>query len=372
MAKEREESAGEAASESPSRGPTDDPPAGRANETPGFAEAASRQASQALGGMKRFYERFAPWIALTLGATTRFLSHRTVDFAPKAVALVALAWLLPVIVARWLPAHAADAGKPLPRWRTTVRDASTFLVVVLFRNVLFFLVPVWLGSATWSSLNVLFPLGLAGMALYSCFKERYQRHVLEKPGSRAAWTSIVLFAALVPALAVAVAVSPRVAIGLAAVGALLFGGAATAPVGTRWSRPFLRRLALVAAGNALVLVLVPGVLPPVPLACHKAAVGTGLHDRELVGESGHFPAGTRKVYAWFLVTLPDVYRQEIRFVWSHDGHAVGRPFVSALAGGRKRGFRTWTSLNAPARGRWSVDLLTDAGQLIGRAAFAID
>jgi hypothetical protein len=322
--------------------------------------------------MKRFYERFAPWIALTLGVTTRFLSHRTVDFAPKAVALVALAWLVPVIVARWLPAHDTDAGKALPRWQATVRGASTFLVVVLFRNALFFLVPVWLGSATWSSLNVLFPLGLAGMALYSCFKERYQRHVLEKPGSRTAWTSVVLFAALVPAFAVLVAVSPRVAIGLAAAVALLFSGAATAPVGTRWSRPFLRRLALGAAGNALVLVLVPGVLPPVPLACHKAAVGTGLHDRELVGESRHFPAGTRKVYAWFLVTLPDVYRQEIRFVWSHDGQAVGRPFVSMLAGGRKRGFRTWTSLGAPSRGHWSVDLLTDAGQLIGRAAFDVD
>jgi hypothetical protein len=110
----------------------------------------------------------------------------------------------------------------------------------------------------------------------------------------------------------------------------------------------------------------------VPLACHQAAVGTAVHERDLQGETKHVPAGTHKVYAWFLVTLPAVYRQEIHFVWYRDGNQVGRPFVSALSGGRKRGYRTWSSLTSPGVGHWRVDLLTDADQLIGRTSFDVD
>ena len=50
---------------------------------------------------RRFYQRYAPFIALAIGCATRVWSHHGVDFAPKAVALVALAWMLPFALARW-------------------------------------------------------------------------------------------------------------------------------------------------------------------------------------------------------------------------------------------------------------------------------
>ena len=54
-----------------------------------------------LSRARRFQQRYAPFVALAIGCATRVWSHHGVDFAPKAVALVALAWMLPFALARW-------------------------------------------------------------------------------------------------------------------------------------------------------------------------------------------------------------------------------------------------------------------------------
>ena len=66
----------------------------------------------AAGRLRTFYDRYTPWISLGLGVLACMFSHKGVDFAPKAVALVALAWLLPVVVTRWLRPPAEPGGEP--------------------------------------------------------------------------------------------------------------------------------------------------------------------------------------------------------------------------------------------------------------------
>lgn len=315
--------------------------------------------------IRRFQQRYAPWIALTLGCLARALSKRGVDFAPKAVGLLAVAWILPVIVARWAPEN--DPG-----WRGKLRGATGFVVMALFRNVLFFLVPIWFGSATVRSLNIVFPLLLAAMALVSCFPDLHRRWVLDRPATRTLWSALVLFAALVPAAAVVISLSPRLAVALAAAVAFPLTCAALIPRDQLRSRPLLARIIAGAAAGALALTLLTPVLPPVPLVCHAAATGSAVTARNLEGPADTFPAGTHRVYAWFAVTLPSIYRQGINFQWRHDGKRAGRPIASSVTGGRKEGYRTWSYLTAPARGAWTADLLTDAGQLICRTSFDVE
>ena len=64
---------------------------------------------------RRFYQRYAPFIALAIGCATRVWSHHGVDFAPKAVALVALAWMLPFALARWTSRAAAEGRRTAAR-----------------------------------------------------------------------------------------------------------------------------------------------------------------------------------------------------------------------------------------------------------------
>ena len=83
---------------------------------------------------------------------------------------------------------------------------------------------------------------------------------------------------------------------------------------------------------ALICALAAPLLPPVPVACTASATGTGIHDREIEGATDSFPAGTKRVYAWFAVQVPRRYRQGVRFEWYRDGELAGK---SAQPRGRR-------------------------------------
>jgi hypothetical protein len=321
--------------------------------------------------LKNLQRRYAPWLSLALGVLARALSHEGVDFAPKAVAILAVAWILPMVVSRSL--HVPVAGQPESRLHNVLRTVSPTVTVMLYKNVLFFLVPIWFGSANVTSINVLIPLVLAGMALLTCFTRAYREAVLDQPRVRVLWTAMVLFAALVPATAVVAFTSPRTSIAISALLASAMAWAALAPKETLLSRKGLRSMAQVSLPAALLLGLAAPLFPPVPMVCHDHGVGTGLAKRELVGRAKRFSRGTARVYAWFEVTLPKRNRQQVTFQWYHEGVPIGSPLHVTVVGGRKEGFRTSTNVPLPAIGSWRVDLLTDrSSQLIGRTTFEVD
>ena len=337
---------------------------------PSLEEAASDAASAAVSRARRFYEDYAPWISLGLGIVARALSKQGVDFAPKAVAIVALAWLIPIAVGRWL--DEPGPGQREPRLRRFLRTVSPAVTVLLYKNVLFFLVPIWFGSAHLTSVNVLVPLLLTAMALLTCFSRRYREWVLERSRVRVLWTAVVLFAALVPAASVLLLTAPHTSIILAALLASLVAWAALAPR----RRLLSQRSALSALGVAVPVAGLLGwaapLFPPVPLVCHDCGAGLSIVNRELEGRATSFPVGTAKVYAWFAVTLPKRHQEQIAFQWYRNGKRVGGQFRSKVEGGRAQGYRTWTSHRAPAVGAWRVDMLTGrSSQLIGRATFAV-
>ena len=341
-------------------------PAGSARDE----EASSGAVRTAVGGARRFYGNYAPWISLGLGIVARALSRKGVDFAPKAVAIVALTWLVPIAVTRWL--EVPGPGQREGKLRRLLRTASPTVTVLLYKNVLFFLVPIWFGSAHWTSLNMIVPVLLAAMALFTCFARPYRERVLERPRARVLWTAAVLFAALVPASAVMLRTSPRTSIILAAVLASLVAWVALAPSDRLLSKRGALSALAVAVPVAALLGWAAPLFPPVPLVCYDRGAGIAVVNRELEGRATSFPLGTAKVYAWFAVTLPKRHQEEIAFQWYRDGKPVGGRFRTKVAGGRKEGYRTWTMHTAPGVGDWRVDMLTGrSAQLIGRATFEV-
>jgi len=314
-------------------------------------------------------KRWTPLIALALGIVSQIFARHTVTFAPKALAFLVVAWVLAAGLGAWLPE--ARPGEPHARWRNLLRKAAATVSVSLFRNVLFFLVPVWVASSTLGAVNMLAPLALSAVALLSCFPEQFRARVLDNQRARTLWCSAVLFAALVPAAAVEIAASPRLSAAIAAAVAWIASTLATSrrALQTRFQRIELVSAALVAAG---VCALAAPLLPPVPVACRDAATGTGLRGREVEGVAESFPAGTRRVYAWFAVFAPSHYRQGIRFEWYRDGERAQQVVAKDIVGGRELGFRTSSFITSPKSGSWRVDLLTDASQLIARKRFVVE
>jgi hypothetical protein len=340
---------------------------GAAVSAGGAAATLSRRVSLA----RAFATKYAPWISLALGVGARVLSKHDIEFAPKAVALLLLAWTLPAIVARVLPEP--RPGEVEPGWRRAARTTGApFFVVILYKNVLFFLVPIWFGAAHFPSLNMGVPLLLAAMAVATCFAAWWQREVVTHPVRRVLWSAVVLFAALVPATAVLAFTSPRVSLFLAALLATAVATAALKGGGESiLSRRAITGLLVGATPVALLVVLAAPLLPPVPADCLDKGAGTSIADRNLVGRAETFPSGTHRVYAWFAVSLPARYRQAVLFRWYHNGAAVGGAVETRIEGGRAGGWRTATSRTGPAPGRWRADVLNEIGQLIGRVSFDV-
>lgn len=333
-------------------------------------DAAAATIARPVTFLRTFISQYAPWISLGLGILARVISKHDIEFAPKAVALLLLGWTLPAIIARLLP-------DPLPGaveqgWRRAMRTTGApFMVVVLYKNVLFFLVPIWFGAAHFPSLNMGAPLLLAAMGLTTCFATWYQHNVIAHPVRRVLWSAVVLFAALVPATEVLAFTSPRVSLFIAALASAAVATAALKGGENILSRRALAGILLGALPVAVAVVIAAPLLPPVPAACLDKGAGTSIVNRNLVGRAESFPPGTHRVYAWFAVSLPNRYRQQVVFRWFHDGAEVGGPTATTIEGGRSNGFRTATSKTSPAPGRWRADVSNEIGQLIGRVKFDV-
>jgi hypothetical protein len=323
-----------------------------------------------------FTRRVTPFVSLGLGIATVVFWRRGLWFAPWAILILVAGWALASIFGRGLvPQPAGVPDDPVrvvePRKRWLVRTALRSLVAGLYQNVLFFLVPLWAVSATLGSWNVLVPALLGAMALFSCFEIPYTRWIIERRGPRTVWSAVLLFAALVQVGPVLTEAPLR---WYAAVAAYLAAGAGilvgVPGLGRRpWSLVGLALISAAGAG-ALIAWLAPW-LPPVPIQCKAAALATAVEEREPVGRETRFVAGVERVYAWFSVAAPERFRQQVRFVFLHEGERVGRPFETSVVGGRREGFRTWSYVHRPWPGRWRVELRTDGDQLIARRDFEV-
>jgi hypothetical protein len=61
-------------------------------------------------------------------------------------------------------------------------------------------------------------------------------------------------------------------------------------------------------------------------------------------------------------------------VWRRRGEALDRVRLTPIEGGRREGYRTYsrkTGFPADPVGRWTVDVMTLSGQLIGRLRFRV-
>jgi hypothetical protein len=97
-------------------------------------------------------------------------------------------------------------------------------------------------------------------------------------------------------------------------------------------------------------------LEPVPSAIRASE----LHEKGLVARTA--------IYA------PAGLRQPVEHVWRRQGRTVDVMRLTVVEGGRREGFRTFSrkaTFPPNPAGRWSVDVVTGAGQLVGRVRFRV-
>src|SRR5207249_3677031 len=122
---------------------------------------------------------------------------------------------------------------------------------------------------------------------------------------------------------------------------------------------------LVALGRAAI--------PPAPLFLARAVIAWDVLSTDAL-ELAPSPISADELRQRGLIAYTPIYApaglsQSVIHVWRRNGQVVNVVNLSPVRGGRQEGFRTYsrkTSFPADPTGRWTVDVETSSGQLIGR------
>ncbi len=304
--------------------------------------------------------------ALLLGVGIMWLGARNYNFLRVTVLHVGFIWLSSLYLPRLL-------NRPwlAPRWAERLRLLVNFFNKNLYQQVLFFILPIYYGSATLSSGNLFFVLLLALSALMSTLDVVYDRHVSVRRGLTALFFAFNLFALINVMLPVLWSIGNNWATRLSALLAALGYATILRPFAEskKWQRGFAAAVAVV----LVVLVeLARPLIPPAPLRLVAAEFGSEyLADTKAVApvlsevETG--PA--RRLHVLTPIKAPLGLRETVQHRWYKNGKLVwASPFIQ-VTGGREQGFRLWTNylfdvIEPGAALR--VDAVTEGGQLIGR------
>jgi len=285
------------------------------------------------------------------------------------VGYLLILWLLFAIVT-----HVRQALEV--RGHGRIATAADYTVQSLYHAVLLFLLPAYWASTTLTSPNAILLALLAVLALLATFDPWYQAIVHPRPWIAVLFPIVCIFAALNVALPL-VGVRPDLAL-------LLAAWTTTVALTPVVQRALDLRWPIAVGALAFLGVLVAGgvyavriAVPPAPLSLAQATLARSVEDNlpvDPLGSSVRAADLADGVVAYTAVYAPAGLRQPIAHVWRHANQVVNVVPLSPVYGGRREGFRTFSRKAAfpdDPIGRWSVDVMTTSGQLIGRMRFVV-
>ena len=310
--------------------------------------------------------------SLVGGLATLLVFRRGLPHAHWIVGYLLLIWLLVTVMVRTGDTLAASSRRSL----RLVATATEYTIQSLYHGVLLFLLPAYAAAATVSSLNVVFLALLVALTLLATFDPWYRALVHPRPWAGHVFFLLSLFGGLNLALPL-VGVPPSASLRLSA----WLATVALTPVAARaWRWPVPRALvAMMALGvvAALSVGAARALVPPAPLFLARGTVAWGTDGEWPAPVASAIPRShlrERGLVAHTAIFAPAGLRQPVEHVWRLRGEVLDRVRLTPIEGGREEGFRTYsrkTEFPAEPVGRWTVDVRTVSGQLIGRVRFRV-
>lgn len=312
--------------------------------------------------------------SLVGGLLTLFVFRRGLPHVSLIVGYLLLLWLLVAVLVQVRDTLESSEKRTVRLMLT----ATEYTIQTLYHGVLLFLLPAYWAATTLTSPNVVFLALLAGLALLATFDPWYQAIVHPRPWVGYVFFLVSMFGALNLALPL-VGVPPFWALLSAAwLAVVALTPAICRARGWRWSTGLVvtALVGLVAAGAA---GLRPIVVPPAPLFVASKTLGWTVATVDslepLAGAAIHVDElKQRGLVAYTAIYAPAGLRQPLEHVWRRDGRVVDVVRLTPVEGGRREGYRTFsrkTTFPVQSVGRWTVDVMTASGQLIGRLRFRV-
>jgi hypothetical protein len=324
-------------------------------------------------GALEFVRRWGISIASFVGGLfTLFVFRRGLPHVGLIVGYLLLLWLLVAVLVQVRDTLATSER----RAHRLVLTATEYAVQTLYHGVLLFLLPAYWASTTLTSVNVVLFLALVVLALLATFDPWYQAVVHPRPWIGYVFFLVSLFGALNLALPL-IGVPPVAALGIAAwVAVVALTPAVCRARAWPWSRGFVvtALIGMLATSAALAG---RAAIPPAPLFLADSRLGWNVGTVDSLEPPSPIPAAAllqNGLVAYTAIYAPAGLKQPVDHVWRLEGQIINVIRLTPVEGGRREGYRTFsrkTSFPADPKGRWTVDVTTATGQLIGRLRFRV-
>lgn len=252
-----------------------------------------------------------------------------------------------------------------------------YLTQMVHQESLFFILPFFFVTTAWNSGQAVFTGLLAASALVAVIDPLYYRWLAPRRWVYLAFHTLTLFAVLLTALPIMLHITTPQSYQWALGAAMLLSLPSLFSLlqVQRWWR------VLALCGLALALGATGWMLrswvPPATLWMTEMAVTSqmdsaqrepGMSLKQI--SSDQLRGG---LYAFTSIKAPRGLNERIYHVWRLDGKLVDRIALD-IKGGRKDGYRAWThKMQFPpdSQGRWQIQVVTEAGQMIGTLRFQV-
>lgn len=311
--------------------------------------------------------------SFSLGAASFFLMQHREHLAQWIALLLALNWGLIVsenTIGQWLARF---------RWARFSPRVLRYGMQAVHQQTFFFCLPFLFSSTTWLSGQGAFT-GLAVVAaLCTMWDPLYYGAIAPRPGLHLALHAFAMYLAMliVPTLLWHLTTTQSLGLASATIGVLSLPSLAR--LIPRRSVGGWALLLGAAAGLGLLTWLLRGWVPPATLRLNQAQMTLSVDaaTREpgaalkRIGEDVLHRDG---ICAYTAIRAPRGLQERVFYRWMFHGQEVARMPLE-INGGRKEGYRAWSCIKTfpeNAAGRWTVRVVTDAGQMIGLLRFRVD
>jgi len=326
--------------------------------------------------------------ALGLGAFVATFASKGLGFARWLVLFLIGAWVMIVLIFR-LHGTGAEQAEGLTSTGKKVRFlAMTYVLKNLYQGMLFFLLPFYWKTAVSDGPTMWFLVLLGVTAFLSTMDVIFDNYVMKWRWIASLFYGVTLFACLNVAVPALISDMP------AAVGLMIAGGmTVVAFISMHVPLALLKKPAGILAMLALIGAGVGGAylgrayIPPVPTHVLLANVGPELlkDGRLAIKVTEVHTSKLSDMYAITDVVTPGGLGDDLRHVWRHQGIELevpdqkteitttlyddnGKEIPNLL---RLKSKFPVESLPDDTAGDWTVDVMTGAGQLVGRARFTV-
>lgn len=318
--------------------------------------------------------------ALGLGVGVVAFAQKGFDHARWLAVTIVAAWLLVVVFFRAFGSGSAQASLDAVGSKTRFRFlVMTYVLKNLYQGMLFFLLPFYWKSTTLDAPNVWFVVLLGACAILSTLDIVFDRYLMKWRSLASVFHGITLFASLnlvVPALFpnTRTLTSLLVAAGIAAIAVWTLH----APLRALKNKLYAGAVVASITASVGVTYAARAAVPPVPMHLAYEAVGPmTTKDGRLAMEvkTLHSSVITQLLAVTDVVT-PGGSGDRLHHVWRRDGVMIATTGAASRQRTKDGNVRLQSSLAGKElpkdlAGRWTVDVETEDGQLVGRASFVV-